>query len=120
MAKNTVIKFEMDDESKVKLTLAYKYVIQLRGINRELYENYNKVMIKGPKEEIDNITVLYAAYMCGCISEKKADSAMSWDEFIDILPCDREAVNMAVMELVYPKKAKAFAKRLADAEANQM
>lgn len=119
MAVNTTIQFEMGDGSVLRMTLAYRLIKRLHGVNKSLYERYNKVMSNGPKDELDSLTVLYAAYICACIQDGCIDCTMSEDEFIDSMTNDREAVNMAVMELVYPKKAEAFKKRLAAAEESQ-
>lgn len=104
--KNTIVEMEMADGSTVKLTLAYRYLIQLSGINPKVYKEYNAVFSKtaSQREEIDNVTMLYAAYLCAQIQEGTVEDAMSWDDFIDTLSLDREITGRAVIALIAPKR----------------
>ena len=105
-ANNTVVKMEMADGPTVKLTLAYRFLLQLSNFDRKVYDEYNAVWNKkeGKREEIDNIRVLYAAYLCACIQDGTQEAAMSWDEWLDNVTLDREAVGRAMMELLAPKR----------------
>ena len=105
-ANNTVVLLEMADGSSVKLTLAYRYLLQLSTFNRKVYDDYNAVWNKkeGKREEVDNVRTLYAAYLCAAIQEGTQDSAMSWDEFLDNMTFDREAVGEALRGLLTPKR----------------
>lgn len=108
---NTVVEMEMADGSVVRLTLAYRFLLKLSSVNRKAYDDYNAVYNKkeGRREEIDNIRILYAAYLCAAIQDGAEESAMTWDAFIDAVSTDRETTNRALMELVAPKRARGTA-----------
>lgn len=104
---NTTYDFELVDGSKVKMTLAFYALLQLRSRNKSLYERYNKCMVeqaKGNYDDLDNITVLYAAYMCAHLNDTEV---MSEEEFFMACGSDREAVGTAIGALLAPKKQKA-------------
>ena len=105
-ANNTVIMLEMADGTSVKLTLAYRYLLQLSTVNRKVYDEYNAVWNKkeGKREEIDNVRIIYAAYLCAAIQDGEQESAMSWDEFLDNVTLDREAISAALFGLLAPKR----------------
>lgn len=107
---NTVYELEDVNGEKIRLTLAYRYLYQLRNRHRDQYEDYNRVMTKGMSDVFDNITVLYTAYLCNLIAET-GDTAgcMSFDEFLDVLPADQSDVVRAVGMLIAPKKTMASA-----------
>lgn len=107
-AKNTHIEFELADGSTVKLTLTYWLLAKLKGCRKDAYARYNEVMVKGAKEELDNIVVLYAAYLCGVIEEDgDAKGAMSEEDFMRAVPYDPQAMNDAIMGLIGPKGRRA-------------
>lgn len=112
-AKNTVTELEMADGTIVKLTLSYRYLMELSTFNRRAYNEYNAIWNKKEKdrEEIDNVRAVYAAYLCAAIQEGTQDQAMSWDEFLDNVTLDREALGYALMELLAPKRKGDFEKR---------
>lgn len=110
-APNTVVEMEMADGSVVRLTLAYRFLLKLSSVNRRAYDEYNAIYNKkeGKREEIDNIRILYAAYLCAAIQDGTEESAMSWDAFMDAVSLDREVTNLAMMKLVAPKRARGTA-----------
>ena len=103
--KNTLVEMEMEDGSKVKLTLSYGRLIQLSSKNRRAYDEYNKVFNKreGTFEEIDNLRILYAAYLCAQIQLDMFEDAMKWEEFVENTSQDRTEVGRAIKELMSPK-----------------
>lgn len=105
-AKNTMTELEMADGSTVKLTLSYRYLMELSAFNRNAYNDYNAIWNKkkSEREEIDNVRAIYAAYLCACLQEGTEKSAMSWDKFLDNVTLDREALGYALMELLAPKR----------------
>lgn len=105
-AKNTMTELEMADGSTVKLTLAYRWLMKLSAFNRRAYDDYNAIWNKkkSEREEIDNVRAIYAAYLCAQLQEETQDQAMSWDEFLDNITIDREALGYALMELLAPKR----------------
>lgn len=98
--KNTYYEFSFEDGDSVKMTLAYYYLYQLRNVNKSAYERYNQIMVKGIKEEIEMIEILYAAYLCANLSEK----VMTEEEFMIKCGSDRESVRNAVNSLTKAKK----------------
>lgn len=100
---NTTIDFELCDGTAVKLTLAFYYLYQLKSKNASLYKRYNAAMSNigsNNYDELDMITILYAAYMCA----NTGDDAMSEEEFMMMCGSDRVAVGNAIKELTSPKK----------------
>lgn len=110
---NTVVELEMQDGSIVRLTLAYRFLLQLSAKNRAAYEEYNASWRKKEekRDEFDNLRFIYTGYLCAAIQDGTFDEAMSWDAFIDAAPTDREAVGMALMGLIAPKRKGASVKR---------
>lgn len=100
--KNTCYEFKFEDGDSVKMTLAFYALYQLKAINRGLYDRYNKIMTKGANEELEMITLLYAAYLCANISD--AANCMSEEEFLIKCGSDRFAIKEAMEALVKPKK----------------
>ncbi len=99
---NTVYDFKLADETTVKMTLRYYSLYLLKGKNKQAYEKYNKIMSKGPQEEIENVTVLYTAYLCANLEH--IEECMSEMEFLMNMPDNREYVNNILSSLIYPKK----------------
>lgn len=107
---NTVYELETNDGKSMKLTLAYGLLYKLRSKHRAQYDEYNRIMTKGAKDEFDNLTLLYTAYLCERIDEKgDTEGAMGFDEFLDLMPIDRVEVTRAVGMLIAPKKTMASA-----------
>lgn len=107
---NTVYELEGIDGGPLKLTLTYRNLYQLKKKHPQEYADYNKIMTKGSQDEFDNITVLYTAYLCQLIAETgDTEGAMSFDDFLDVLPFDRVEVSRAVGMLIAPKKTMASA-----------
>ena len=100
--KNTFYEFTFEDGESVKMTLAFYFLYQLKNINKGLYDRYNKIMTTGAKEEIEMITILYAAYICANITD--ASNCMSEEEFMIKCGSDRFAVKAAVEGLTKAKK----------------
>lgn len=108
MKLNSVYEMPTVDGDKIKLTLTYRWLYALKTKYKDTYEDYNRIMTKGFTDEFDNITVLYTAYLCEYISEHgNTDNAMSYDDFLDVLPFDRQEIARAVGMLISPKKAMA-------------
>ena len=110
-ANNTVVELEMDDGSVVRLTLAYRYLMQLSAKNRAAYDEYNASWRKKEekRDEFDNLRFIYTGYLCAAIMDGTFDDTMTWQQFLDAAPIDREAVGMALMGLIAPKRKGASA-----------
>lgn len=101
---STVYDFELDDGAVVQLTLKYFALYQLRAKNKAAYDKYNKIMMKGPQEELENITILYTAYLCANLD--KIDECMTEMEFMQRVPDDREYLGNVLTSLINSKKKK--------------
>lgn len=106
---NTVYELETNDGDKIKLTLAYRYLYQLRNKHRDQYNDFNAIVTKGAKDFFDNVTVLYTAYLCELMADNgDTEGCMSYDDFMDVLP-EMGEIQKAVGMLVAPKKMMASA-----------
>lgn len=106
---NTTYEMETANGGKLRLTLAYRYLYQLRAKHRDQYEGVNRVLSKGAKDIFDNLEVLYAAYLCQSIADTgDTEGCMTFDEFLDVCP-PFEQMAIAVGMLVAPKKVMASA-----------
>lgn len=100
--KNTKYTFTFEDGDTCEMTLAFYLLYQLKGINKALYDRYNKVMTKGLSEEIDSLLVLYTAYVLANI--ENVEDCMTEKNFIIKCGSSRTAVRNAVSALTDPKK----------------
>ena len=100
--KNTCIEMELEDGQKVQLTLAFYRLYQLKAKNKDLYSHYNKIMTKGPEEELDMIVILYTAYLCANIEH--VEDCMSELEFMKLVPSNRKVIREIEEELIASKK----------------
>lgn len=101
---NTTIEFEFCDGTTAKMTLMFYALYQLKNKNKALYNRYNQAMnasSKGDVDELDMITILYAAYICANMGE---ENLLSEEEFMIKCGSDRIAVGKAVEDLTTPKK----------------
>lgn len=102
MLKNTYIDFKFEDGDSVKMTLAFYALYQLKGKNKLIYDKYNQIATKGAAEELDMVTILYAAYLCANINE--IELCMSFEQFMQKCGSDRYAIKDAAEKLMKPKK----------------
>ena len=105
-ALTTGYTFEFEDGSTCQMCLSFIRLKRLAGKNRSLYERHQKVMMNGSKDELDTLTVLYAAYVCANLD---SDDLMSEEEFLEKCGSDRIVVNNALGALTNPKNRKASA-----------
>lgn len=74
---------------------------------KDEYNRYNKIMMNGSEDVFDNVHILYMAYLCGL---DDVESAMSVDDFVDLLPPFPNVINMTALNLIRPKKQEASEK----------
>lgn len=96
----TLYTFTFEDGDTCTMTLSFIRLKRLSSKNRDLYNAYNKIMTNGSKDELETLTVLYAAYVCANLDGE----VMSEDEFIEKCGSDRYALRDAVEALTKPKK----------------
>jgi hypothetical protein len=99
---NTVYNFELADGEVVRMTLRYYNLYQLKSKNKQAYTKYNKIMIKGPEEELENVTILYTAYLCANL--ENIEECMTEMEFLQRMPEDREYIGEILQSLINSKK----------------
>ena len=80
--RNTVAELELIDGTTVKTTLTYGSLYALRAKDRKAYDRYNEIMRKknDKREELDNVGLLYTAYLCNAVKDVSAnkDAFDSW------------------------------------------
>lgn len=109
--KNTFVDIELETGETVRGTLAYYWLLALKNSRKDVYDAYNRIMVNGPKEELENVTLLYAAYLCAILADNgDIKDAKTEEEFMSELSPDREYASDLLTQLVRPKKAKASAK----------
>jgi hypothetical protein len=99
---NTVYDFELEDGTVVTMTLRFYSLYQLKSKNKSVYDRYNKIMTKGPTEELENVTILYTAYLCANVEH--IEDCISEIEFLQRMPTDREYISTILGGLINPKK----------------
>ena len=100
--KNTFLDLELEDGSKVQLTLNFSRLLQLKNKNKTMYEKYNKILCNGAKDAIeDTITVIYVAYLCANIEQEEV---LSFNQFSEVIPQNFIEINNICQELITPKK----------------
>ena len=104
LKKNTTIEFEFYDGTTAAMTLTFYALYQLKSKNKSLYERYNRIMSKGPADELEMITVMYTAYVCAHLDDAEI---MSEVDFMILCGSDRKAIQNAFVKLTQPKKQKA-------------
>lgn len=102
---NTYYEFELANGEKVKMTLNFYFLYQLRNKNKGLYERYNRILTNQSKkeylyDEIDNMEILYTAYCCANLDE---ENLLSEEDFLMFCGSDRNAVAKAIQALLAPK-----------------
>lgn len=110
MKLNTVAEIDLIDGTKAECTLTYRALLQLSTKAKDAYDDYNRIFTKGAKTEIDNLKILYTAYLCSWVlADKPMSHALTFDGFIDAIVPDRVMVQNALSILLNPKKAMASA-----------
>lgn len=109
--KNTFVEIELETGETVRGTLGYFWLYGLKNSRKDVYDAYNRIMVNGPKEELENVTILYASYLCAVLADGgDLKEAMSEEDFMGVLSPDREYMGQLLGALIKGKKAKASAK----------
>lgn len=99
---NTTTTFQFEDGTSCEMTLYFYALYQLRSKNKAVYERYNRIMSSmsgGKYDEIEQVLILYTAYLCA-----NPTDPMTEEEFVIKCGCDRKAVGKAFKELTTAKK----------------
>lgn len=117
---NASTEIEMSDGTKLKLTISWGLLIKLRALNKQLYSKFSGVVVAGAADDVlKMLDIVYCGYICQYIEDNNTlADALTQDEFIAVAPADVEAVTMAAMELISPKKMARFQNRSESAQGN--
>lgn len=117
---NASTEIEMSDGTKLKLTISWGLLIKLRALNKQLYSKFSGVVMAGAADDVlKMLDIVYCGYICQYIEDNDTlADALTQDEFIAVAPADVEAVTMAAMELISPKKMARFQNRSESAQGN--
>ena len=117
---NASTEIEMSDGTKLKLTISWGLLIKLRALNKQLYSKFSGVVMAGAADDVlKMLDIVYCGYICQYIEDNGTlADALTQDEFIAAAPADVEAVTMAAMELISPKKMARFQNRSESAQGN--
>lgn len=117
---NASTEIEMSDGTKLKLTISWGLLIRLRALNKQLYSKFSGVVMAGAADDVlKMLDIVYCGYICQYIEDNNTlADALTQDEFIAVAPADVEAVTMAAMELISPKKMARFQNRSESAQGN--
>lgn len=117
---NASTEIEMSDGIKLKLTISWGLLIKLRALNKQLYSKFSGVVMAGAADDVlKMLDIVYCGYICQYIEDNGTlADALTQDEFIAVAPADVEAVTMAAMELISPKKMARFQNRSESAQGN--
>lgn len=117
---NASTEIEMSDGTKLKLTISWGLLIKLRALNKQLYSKFSGVVMAGAADDVlKMLDIVYCGYICQYIEDNGTlADALTQDEFIAVAPADVEAVTMAAMELISPKKMARFQSHSESAQGN--
>ena len=117
---NASTEIEMSDGTKLKLTISWGLLTKLRALNKQLYSKFSGVVMAGAADDVlKMLDIVYCGYICQYIEDNGTlADALTQDEFIAVAPADVEAVTMAAMELISPKKMARFQSRSESAQGN--
>ena len=101
---NTTTDFELTDGTVVPLTLTFGLLLKLRSKSKEDYARFNRVIMEGPKDVMDSMAIIYAAYLCAYIDDHNTHGgALSEEEFLELCPFDIEGAMYTSKSLINPK-----------------
>lgn len=99
MAANTIVDVEMINGEILKMTLNFKNLYLLRNKDKKTYSEYMRISNAGPQDEMEVAMMLYTAYKCANLDQE----CKTFEDFIEILPVNREEVTEIALKL-QPKK----------------
>lgn len=96
---------ELNNGEVTELSLNFKNLYLLRESGEQgksVYDLYMKIRTKEKSDELDNIYVIYTAYVCAHLDAVY----LSFEDFLDLVPADRPTINLALEMLLQGKKKK--------------
>lgn len=102
---NGKIKMKLENGKEVELALNFASLYKIRGLKKDAYDRYNKVIMKGTEDTFDTVTILYTAYLCANVDN--LENCMGEIEFMENLPnTNPPELARKCNELISAKKKK--------------
>ena len=105
--ESNIIKMQGNDGKEYALTLSFAKLYKLEKARPEeaqrYFENCGHFDIQNKSEienELEIIRVIYTAYLCAHLDE---DNVMSYEEFLEIVPTNRNTIGTIYATLLFPK-----------------
>ena len=102
---NGKIKMKLENGKEVELALNFASLYKIRGLKKDAYDRYNKVIMKGTEDTFDTVTILHTAYLCANVDN--LDECMGEIEFMENLPYNPPELARKCNENISAKKKKA-------------
>ena len=97
--KNTYQELELINGEKVKLTLSFGRLLQIKNSKPKLYEDLMRILqYKDFDIVFDSLKVLYVGYLCSQVGVDKG--IYTEEEFMELVPFDLEKINILAGKLV--------------------
>ena len=97
-----MIKYQLNNNETVELSLSFGKLNLLKKLNRELYEQTNKILYGKSEDILDLVTMVYVAYWCG--NYGKTENLYKEEDFYDLVDFDALELKRVFTELTQPKK----------------
>ena len=82
---NGKIKMKLENGKEVELALNFASLYKIRGLKKDVYDRYNKVIMKGTEDTFDTVTILYTAYLCANVDNLDEDIEDYYTYYVLIL-----------------------------------
>lgn len=106
--KNTILEYELKNKQKIKLTLTFRKLLQLKNKDNETYVECMKILSQDKIEDMFGyVIILYTAYLCANIDNVK--KCITYQEFIKQIRYDNILIK-TVNKLVGIKENDGFRK----------
>ncbi len=90
-------KLLLKDGTKIPVSLTYRNLYDLEKNKPELAKEYFEATHKKELNELDMVKVIYVGYICA------GNPNISFEDFLEKLPTNRNTVISVYYELLYPK-----------------
>ena len=99
--ESNIIKMQGNDGKEYALTLSFAKLYKLEKARPEEAQRYFDIQNKSEIEnELELIKVIYTAYLSAHLDE---DNVMSYEEFLEIVPTNRNTIGTIYATLLFPK-----------------
>ncbi len=106
--KNTILEYELKNKQKIKLTLTFGKLLQLKNKDNRTYQECMKVLSQDSIEDIFGyVIILYTSYLCANIDNVK--ECITYQEFIKQIEYDNILIK-TTQKLIEIKQKDGFRK----------